>query len=209
MHRGEARYVERPNWRGNVRTIQQAVADSRVDGKHDPAVLGRALGLPTKNLEGPLKTMTLNLATSKTCACGRCLWKVSKDSFRHESSDTRAASRERLKVHEKTECLRELSLGALKAAAEKLKAAIHCMETAESLTPAEQRHYLRCAERRVEWALSLAGKVQPFLAAALEAAVHSFTFVPGELSAEEERPEVPASEPMFRLVSLGEAGEGQ
>ncbi|WNG33995.1 hypothetical protein F0U61_10355 [Archangium violaceum] len=51
-----------------TKTIQQAVADSMVDGRHDPAVIGRALGLPAKNFEGPLKMMTLNLATSKTCA---------------------------------------------------------------------------------------------------------------------------------------------
>lgn len=50
------------------KTIQQAVADSMVGGKHDPAVIGRALGLPAKNFEGPLRMMTLNLATTHTCA---------------------------------------------------------------------------------------------------------------------------------------------
>ena len=50
------------------KVIQDAVARSMVDGKHDPAVIGSALGLPAKNFEGPLKMMTLNLAASKTCA---------------------------------------------------------------------------------------------------------------------------------------------
>jgi hypothetical protein len=50
------------------KTIQQAVAESMVDGKHDPAAIGRALGLPAKNFEGPLRMMTLNLASTKTCA---------------------------------------------------------------------------------------------------------------------------------------------
>jgi hypothetical protein len=49
-------------------TIHDAVAKSMVDGKHDPAVIGQALGLPAKNFEGPLRMMTLNLATSKSCA---------------------------------------------------------------------------------------------------------------------------------------------
>jgi hypothetical protein len=51
-----------------AKTIQQAVAESMVDGKHDAAAIGRALGLPAKNFEGPLRMMTLNLAASKTCA---------------------------------------------------------------------------------------------------------------------------------------------
>jgi hypothetical protein len=49
-------------------TIQQAVEQSMVAGRHDPAALGRALGLPAKNFEGPLRMMTLNLATSRACA---------------------------------------------------------------------------------------------------------------------------------------------
>lgn len=49
-------------------TIHQAVEKSMVDGKHDPAVIGQALGLPAKNFEGPLRMMTLNLATSHSCA---------------------------------------------------------------------------------------------------------------------------------------------
>jgi hypothetical protein len=51
-----------------TQTIQKAVADSMVDGKHDPAAIGRALGLPAKNFEGPLRMMTLDLAASKSCA---------------------------------------------------------------------------------------------------------------------------------------------
>jgi hypothetical protein len=49
-------------------TIRQAVEKSMVDGKHDPASLGKALGLPAKNFEGPLRMMTLDLAASKSCA---------------------------------------------------------------------------------------------------------------------------------------------
>ncbi|MFP2933406.1 hypothetical protein ACLESO_51315 [Pyxidicoccus sp. 3LG] len=51
-------------------TIQKAVADSMAGGTgtHDPAVIGKALGLPAKNFEGPLRMMTLNLAATKTCA---------------------------------------------------------------------------------------------------------------------------------------------
>ncbi|WP_223760447.1 hypothetical protein [Myxococcus sp. RHSTA-1-4] len=49
-------------------TIQEAVAKSMVDGKHAPAVIGQALGLPAKNFEGTLRMMTLDLAASKTCA---------------------------------------------------------------------------------------------------------------------------------------------
>jgi hypothetical protein len=51
-----------------TKTIQQAVAESMVDGKHDAAAIGRALGLPAKNFEGPLRLMTLNLAASRSCA---------------------------------------------------------------------------------------------------------------------------------------------
>ncbi|RKG81290.1 hypothetical protein D7V88_26385 [Corallococcus terminator] len=50
-------------------TIQGAVEKSKTaDGKHDPAVLGQALGLPAKNFEGPLRMMTLDLADRKVCA---------------------------------------------------------------------------------------------------------------------------------------------
>jgi hypothetical protein len=48
--------------------IQDAVSRSMVDGKHDPAVIGQALGLPAKNFEGPLRMMTLDLTASRTCA---------------------------------------------------------------------------------------------------------------------------------------------
>jgi hypothetical protein len=48
--------------------IQKAVQDSMRDGKHDPATLGTALGLPAKNLEGPLRMMTLDLDASAVCA---------------------------------------------------------------------------------------------------------------------------------------------
>jgi hypothetical protein len=49
-------------------TMQQAVAKSMVEGKHDPASLGQALGLPATNFEGPLRLMTLNLSASRACA---------------------------------------------------------------------------------------------------------------------------------------------
>lgn len=49
-------------------TIQKAVEASMVEGKHDPAVIGRALGLPAKNFEGPLRMMTLDLAAARACA---------------------------------------------------------------------------------------------------------------------------------------------
>lgn len=49
-------------------TIQEAVTSSMVDGKHDAAAIGRALGLPAKNFEGLLRMMTLDLAASKSCA---------------------------------------------------------------------------------------------------------------------------------------------
>jgi hypothetical protein len=49
-------------------TIQKAVETSMVEGQHDPAAIGRALGLPAKNFEGPLRMMTLDLAAAKACA---------------------------------------------------------------------------------------------------------------------------------------------
>ena len=42
--------------------IQAAVAAARVPGGHDPAALGKALGLPAANFEGPLRMMTLDVA---------------------------------------------------------------------------------------------------------------------------------------------------
>lgn len=50
-------------------TIQGAVEKAKTpDGKHDPAVLGQALGLPAQNFEGPLRMMTLDLGAQKVCA---------------------------------------------------------------------------------------------------------------------------------------------
>jgi len=50
--------------------IEKAVNDSMKDGKHDPAVIGTALGLPAANFEGPLRMMTLDL-TAAASACVR------------------------------------------------------------------------------------------------------------------------------------------
>ncbi|PTL85710.1 hypothetical protein [Vitiosangium sp. GDMCC 1.1324] len=47
--------------------IQHAVQESMKDGKHDPAVLGKALGLPAKNFEGTLRMMTLDLDAAGVC----------------------------------------------------------------------------------------------------------------------------------------------
>lgn len=51
--------------------IEKAVNDSLKDGKHDPAVIGEALGLPAKNFEGPLRMMTLDLDDDAPGACAR------------------------------------------------------------------------------------------------------------------------------------------
>jgi hypothetical protein len=48
--------------------IHAAVAAARTGAGHDPAVLGRALGLPADRLAGPLRMMTLDLATPGVCA---------------------------------------------------------------------------------------------------------------------------------------------
>jgi hypothetical protein len=48
--------------------IHEAVKKSMKDGKHDPAVIGKALGLPAANFEGPLRMMTLDLNTAGSCA---------------------------------------------------------------------------------------------------------------------------------------------
>lgn len=48
--------------------IHDAVKQSMKDGKHDPAVLGKALGLPAANFEGPLRMMTLDLNSAAACA---------------------------------------------------------------------------------------------------------------------------------------------
>lgn len=47
--------------------IHKAVQDSMKDGKHNPAVIGKALGLPATNFEGPLRMMTLDLDASGSC----------------------------------------------------------------------------------------------------------------------------------------------
>jgi hypothetical protein len=47
--------------------IQKAVQESMKDGKHDPAQLGSALGLPAKNFEGTLRMMTLDLDATGVC----------------------------------------------------------------------------------------------------------------------------------------------
>jgi len=49
--------------------IHAAVTQSMTDGHHDPAALGKALGLPAANFEGPLRMMTLD--TTKVGACAR------------------------------------------------------------------------------------------------------------------------------------------
>ena len=47
--------------------IHDAVAHAMTDGRHDPAALGKALGLPATNFEGPLRMMTLDVARETTC----------------------------------------------------------------------------------------------------------------------------------------------
>ena len=49
--------------------IHAAVTQSMHDGHHDPAALGKALGLPAANFEGSLRMMTFD--TSKVGACVR------------------------------------------------------------------------------------------------------------------------------------------
>ncbi|HEY0190685.1 MAG TPA: hypothetical protein VGC42_06140, partial [Kofleriaceae bacterium] len=41
--------------------IHDAVAQSMTNGHHDPAAIGKALGLPAANFEGPLRMMTFDL----------------------------------------------------------------------------------------------------------------------------------------------------
>ena len=48
--------------------IHAAVERSMADGRHDPAVLGQALGLPAANFDGPLRMMTLDLDDVAACA---------------------------------------------------------------------------------------------------------------------------------------------
>lgn len=47
--------------------IHDAVEQSMTGGHHDPAALGKALGLPAANFEGPLRMMTLDIAREATC----------------------------------------------------------------------------------------------------------------------------------------------
>ncbi|MDP2339969.1 MAG: hypothetical protein Q8O67_03340 [Deltaproteobacteria bacterium] len=46
---------------GPAQTLEAAVATSMNDGKHDAALLAKALGLPTDRMEGPLRLLTLEL----------------------------------------------------------------------------------------------------------------------------------------------------
>ena len=48
--------------------IHSAVAQSMTGGQHDPAALGKTLGLPATNFEAPLRMMTLDLHQEATCA---------------------------------------------------------------------------------------------------------------------------------------------
>lgn len=48
--------------------IHDAVTASMVNGKHDPAIIGKALGLPAANFEGPLRLMTFDLTKDPVCA---------------------------------------------------------------------------------------------------------------------------------------------
>jgi hypothetical protein len=47
--------------------IHSAVEQSMKDGKHDPATIGKALGLPATNFEGPLRLMTLDVDDVAAC----------------------------------------------------------------------------------------------------------------------------------------------
>jgi len=48
--------------------IQAAVTQSMTGGHHDPAVIGKALGLPAANFDGPLRLMILDLHKAGACA---------------------------------------------------------------------------------------------------------------------------------------------
>lgn len=48
--------------------IHDAVKQSMKDGRHDPAALGKALGLPATNFEGTLRLMTHDLDEAGACA---------------------------------------------------------------------------------------------------------------------------------------------
>lgn len=47
--------------------IAAAVEKAKKGDGHDAAVIGRALGLPAKNFEGPLRMMTLDLSATGSC----------------------------------------------------------------------------------------------------------------------------------------------
>ena len=47
--------------------IHDVVAQSMTGGHHDPAALGKALGLPAASFEGPLRMMTLDINKEATC----------------------------------------------------------------------------------------------------------------------------------------------
>jgi hypothetical protein len=47
--------------------IHDAVEKSTSNGKHDPAAIGKALGLPAANFEGTLRMMTLDIGTAGAC----------------------------------------------------------------------------------------------------------------------------------------------
>jgi hypothetical protein len=47
--------------------IHDAVAHAMTGGHHDPAALGKTLGLPAANVEGPLRMMTLDIDQEATC----------------------------------------------------------------------------------------------------------------------------------------------
>lgn len=47
--------------------IHAAVSLSMINGRHDPEVLSKALGLPAARFEGPLRMMTLDLGKVRAC----------------------------------------------------------------------------------------------------------------------------------------------
>jgi hypothetical protein len=54
-------------WSSLLVMIHDAVAQSMTDGHHDPAAIGKVLGLPAANFEGPLRMMTLDIDKEATC----------------------------------------------------------------------------------------------------------------------------------------------
>jgi hypothetical protein len=51
-----------------IAVIQDAVKQSMIDGRHDAAALGKALGLPAASFQGTLRMMTHDLGKTGTCA---------------------------------------------------------------------------------------------------------------------------------------------